>query len=268
MIIQHHITEDGAGLRGIGTPVRRTRVEPRPGQDVPIIGKTGEVAGAAGASAAPTVRIRQLQLVQDGLGAAATRAQTQLGYLDELDATLSRMTGLGRQAAVPTLPGPDRERVRDEFGRLAQRVEDLSTRRLNGEPLFDGSVREVPLDTTGRTVSLSAPAFDRPVYEELRTARVDTPELAAEAVKLLEAATSALAEDRARLKTGHEALLRAGETLEIEQENLAAATVRLRDAGQAELVVRQLSARFLVQSSEALRAQGHVQPDRTLPLLQ
>lgn len=267
MIIQQNITDDGAVLRGLATQDRRARPVARLGQDMQISGRT-EVARPANAPAEWTLRVRQVQWVQDGLGAAVSRAQTQLAYLDRLEAAFSQMTQLGRQAADPTLTGPDRARVREEFGRLARVVEDLQARRFNGEPLFDGSVREVPVDTSGRTVSLAVPGFDRPEYSALLTARVDTPESAAEAVKRLETATVALAENRAHLQSGVDALLRAGDTLQIEQENLAAATVRLRDATQAELAVRQISARILVQNNEALQAQGHAQPERTLRLVE
>lgn len=267
MIIQHHITDDGAELRGLGIQSRVARTVLQVGRDVRV-GEGAEGSSARETSAGLMPRVRQMQLVRDGLGAAIARTSTQMAYLDQIDAALSRMTELGRRASESTLSPQDRAAVREEFGRLGRRVEDLAARRFEGEPLFDGSVREVSVDTRGRTVAVAAPALDRPVYTQLRTAGVDTPESAAAAVQQLEAAASALLEDRAQLRNGYTALVQAGEALQVEEENLAAASLRLRDARQVENAVRQISTRLLVHSSEPLLAQGHPQPERALRLLE
>ncbi|MGA4644081.1 flagellin [Limisphaera sp. 4302-co] len=266
MIIQPNITDDGAGLRGANATGRLARSAGRLVQDVQAAG-AAEVAARRDISAGPAARVRQVHVLSDRISAAVTRVRTQSEYLDRAHSALARMTELSRQAADPALAGPDREAVRVEFAALARTLGEVAAQRLDGEPLFDGSVREVPVDSRGRTLRLKSPALDRAVYARVQAARLETPEAAAEAVRHLEAAVGTLDEERAGVAAGRDALLQAAETLQVERQNLAAATVRLRGAGEAEAVARQVSVRISVRADEALRAQAHAQPERVLGLL-
>lgn len=266
MIIQPNITDGGAALRGASAHGRLARSVARLGEEVRVAGGS-ELAAEGNLSAGWAARVRQVHVLRDGLSAAVTRTQTQAEYLGQLESVLNRMTELSRQAAGTVLAGPDREKVQEEYARLARTLGEVAARRFQGEPLFDGSVREIPVDATGRTLRLASPALDRPVYARVQAARLDTAEGSAAAVTHLEAAMRALAEDRAQVSTGRDALWQAAQSLQVEQENLAAATVRLRDPDEAVAATRQVSVRILVRADEALQAQAHAQPERALRLL-
>jgi flagellin len=266
MIIQPNMTSGGAAPVAGSSRGRLAQSVARLGENVRVAGAAGDAA-AGEVSAGLTVRMRQIQALQDGLGAAVTRVQTQWAYLDRAGAVLSRMAELGRQAADENLAADERVRVQAEFRGLARALGELAGKTFAGEPLFDGSDREVPVDAAGRTVRVVSPDLNRPVYGEVASADVGSVESAIEAVKRVETASTALQEGRDLLRAGEEGLRRAVEALRVEQDNLGAVTVRLRDVEAADAAMRWVGQRLLTRGDEALQAQANTRPETAVRLL-
>jgi hypothetical protein len=76
-----------------------------------------------------------------------------------------------------------------------------------------------------------------------------------------------LQEGRDLLRAGEEGLRRAVEALRVEQDNLGAVTVRLRDVEAADAAMRWVGQRLLTRGDEALQAQANTRPETAVRLL-
>jgi flagellin len=85
---------------------------------------------------------------------ASSFAQTQDGYLQQVNTALTRMSELTVAAQDVTKTTTDRQLYNQEFQTLASYVSDVATKDFNGVSLFSGNALNVTTDSEGGTFSM------------------------------------------------------------------------------------------------------------------
>jgi flagellin len=164
----------------------------------------------------------------------------------------------------------DRALYQTEFAQLQSYIQNTADKDFNGVSLFDGTTLSVTIDSEGNTfemegIDLGATAYDDAVAT---TTSIGTTTAAVAALENIKSAINALAADRATIGAYQSRLNFTSEQLQINKENLMAASSVIQDVDVAEESTQYARYNILVQSGTAMLAQANAMPQSALRLLQ
>jgi flagellin len=222
---------------------------------------------------------------------AVSYVQAADGFLNGIGKVLSRLSELASFATDVTKNAADIDLYQQEFVALQNQLRDTiggTTAEIGGTadvsaPLgsFNGLIL-FGANPAGLTVTIgSAPGQDMTIGEtNLRagdmlaiiqqdnTGAYGLAAADSDAFQKINDAIQHIATERAGLGAAQSRLDLAGKTLQVESENLSAATSRIRDVDVAQESTEMAKYNILVQSGTAMLAQANQEPKNVLQLLQ
>lgn len=234
-----------------------------------ITNPADDAAGLAVASRLDA-QVQRLAAAKSNVGNAVSFTQTQDGYLKKIAKALERMSELSILAQDVTKGDADRELYQTEFTQLQSYIENTANKEFNGVSLFDGATLAVTIDSEGNSfdmvgIDLSAAEYGLAIDT---ATTISTTTGAATALAAVKDAINQLAEDRATIGAYQSRLNFTSEQLQINKENLMAASSRIQDVDVAEESTQYARYNILVQSGTAMLAQANSMPQSALRLLQ
>ncbi|MEI8345826.1 MAG: flagellin [Pseudomonadota bacterium] len=201
--------------------------------------------------------------------------QTAEGGLNEVSNILIRLRELSVQAASDTVGDQERKFSDLEFQNLSQEVERIAaSTQFNGKKLIsgEGGALEFQIGT------MNNPALDRMSYKpeesDARTATLGVAGLtvltkpeAQENLEKVDVAINKVNANRATLGALQNRLISTVNNLEVQNENLAAANSRIRDADIAQESAELAKANILTAASTSVMAQANAAPQIALKLI-
>src|SRR3954464_12008358 len=208
---------------------------------------------------------------QDGV----SLIQVSEGGLNEISNMLVRLRELGIQAASDTIGDTERQFTDREFQSLKQEIDRIANvTQFNGTPLLNGKagIFEIQVGTHNN------PVLDRVTYNGERSdASLDALKLGGETVSTKQGAqlTLSVIDDalirvnsiRADLGAMQNRLQSTINNLAINEENLAAANSRIRDADMAEEVSEMTKNNILMQAGVSVLGNANTTNQSVLKLL-
>ncbi|MGE3310936.1 MAG: flagellin [Limisphaerales bacterium] len=234
-----------------------------------IVNPADDAAGLAVASRLDA-QVQRLGAARSNVGNAISFTQTQDGYLKKIAKALDRLSELSILAQDVTKGDADRALYQTEFAQLQDYVTNTSTKEFNAVSLFDGSTHGVTVDSEGNTFAMKSPDLGMSEYTNAtaNTTELSTTTAAITALGYIHAAINRLAADRATIGAYQTRLNYTAEQLQVNKENLMAASSRIQDVDVAEESTRYARYNILVQSGTAMLAQANTMPQSALRLLQ
>ncbi len=234
-----------------------------------IVSPADDAAGLAVASRLDA-QVQRLQAARSNVGNAVSFIQTQDGYLKKIAKALDRMSELSILSQDVTKGASDRELYQTEFEQIQEYVENTSSKDFNGVSLFNGATLQVTVDSEGNTfgmkgINLAATEYDNALAN---ATDITTTTTAATALNFIKLAINKLAQDRASIGAYETRLNFTSEQLQVNKENLMAASSRIQDVDVAEESTQYARYNILVQSGTAMLAQANSMPQSVLRLLQ
>lgn len=234
-----------------------------------IVNPADDAAGLAVASRLDA-QVKRLGAARANVGNAVSYTQTQDGYLKKIAKALDRMSELAILAQDVTKGTSDRALYQTEFLQLQEYIDNTSNKDFNGVSLFDGATLKVTIDSEGNTFDMNGVNFGAAAYANAvdGSTNISTTGAAAAALDAVKTAINQLAEDRATIGAYQTRLGFTSEQLQINKENLMAASSRIQDVDVAEESTQYARYNILVQSGTAMLAQANTMPQSALRLLQ
>lgn len=234
-----------------------------------IVSPADDAAGLAVASRLDA-QVQRLSAARSNVGSAVSFTQTQDGYLKKIAKALDRMSELSILAQDVTKGTSDRALYQTEFAQIQEYVLNTSTKEFNGVSLFNGDTLKVTIDSEGKTFEMKGPDLGDPVYDTALGSgtAITTTVGAADALTQIKTAINKLAEYRATIGAYQTRLNFTAEQLQVNRENLMAASSRIQDVDVAEESTQYARYNILVQSGTAMLAQANTLPQNVLRLLQ
>lgn len=234
-----------------------------------ITNPADDAAGLAVASRLDA-QVQRLAAAKSNVGNAVSFTQTQDGYLKKIAKALERMSELSILSQDVTKGDADRSLYQTEFAQLQSYITNTADKDFNGVSLFNGATLNVTIDSEGNTfdmvgIDLAASEYDTAV--DSGTA-ISTTTGAATALTAIKSAINKLAADRATIGAYQSRLNFTAEQLQVNKENLMAASSRIQDVDVAEESTQYARYNILVQSGTAMLAQANSMPQSALRLLQ
>jgi len=197
-------------------------------------------------------------------------ARTQDGYLKKIAKALDRLSELAILAQDVTKGDADRALYQTEFSQLQAYVTNTSSKEFNGVSLFDGASLGVTIDSEGNTFSMTSPDLSDVEYDNALagSTSIGTTTAAATALTHMRTAINKLAADRATIGAYQSRLNYTAEQLQVNKENLMAASSRIQDVDVAEESTNYARYNILVQAGTAMLTQANAMPQSALRLLQ
>ena len=234
-----------------------------------IVSPEDDAAGL-GVSMRFDAQISRINAATNNISNAASYTQTQDGFLKKTQKALDRMSELAVLAQDITKTTSDLGLYNMEFKELATYIRDIANKDFNGVSLFDGTVRNVTIDSdankfnmTGVQMATSGAYFDATAA----TVDVSTTGTAFTALGLVKLAITQLSSDRAQIGANLTRLNMTNEQLAVQKTNLSAANSRIKDVDVASESTEYARYNILVQSGTAMLAQANQQPQAALRLL-
>jgi flagellin len=232
-----------------------------------IVNPADDAAGLA-VSSRLDAQVQRLGAARSNVGNAISFTQTQDGYLSKIGKALDRMSELSVLAQDVTKTDADRGLYNAEFTTLAAYVTDAGTKEFNGVPLFSVDPLSVTTDGDGATFDMNGIDLTASEYTTAIGSGIDTVANAQSALANVKAAITKLSEDRAAIGSYQARLSHTADQLTVSQENLTAASSRIKDVDMAEESTQFAKQNILVQSGTAMLAQANQVPQSVLKLLQ
>jgi flagellin len=198
---------------------------------------------------------------------AVSFAQTQDGYVSQINSALSRMSELSVLAQDVTKTTSDRQLYQQEFHALGNYINNVSTKDFNGVSLFDGSTLNVTTDSEGNTFGMVGINLGGASYTTATADDITSISGAQTALSDVKAAISALASDRANIGSNEESLSYYSNQLKSLKNNLSAANSQITDVDVAQESTNYAKENILVQTGTAMLAQANSLPQSVLKLL-
>jgi flagellin len=235
-----------------------------------IVNPSDDAAGLAVASRLDA-QVLRLNAARANVGNAVSFTQTQDGYLKNVAKALDRMSELAMLAQDGTKSDPDRELYNTEFDQLKAYISNTANKEFNGVSLFSAASLNVTIDSEGNSFAMEgidlASATD-PTYSDALGSSISTAVGATDALPVVIAAITKLAADRATIGAYQSRLNFTAEQLQVNRENISAASSRIQDVDVAEESTQYARYQILVQSGTAMLAQANAMPQSALRLLQ
>ncbi len=234
-----------------------------------IVNPADDAAGLAVASRLDA-QVQRIAAARSNVGNAVSFTQTQDGYLKKIAKALDRLSELAILAQDVTKGDADRALYQTEFSQLQAYVTNTSSKEFNGVSLFDGASLGVTIDSEGNTFSMTSPDLSDVEYDNALTGstRIGTTTAAATALTHMRTAINKLAADRATIGAYQSRLNYTAEQLQVNKENLMAASSQIKDVDVAEESTNYARYNILVQAGTAMLAQANALPQSALRLLQ
>ena len=234
-----------------------------------IVNPADDAAGLAVASRLDA-QVQRLSAARNNVGNAVSFTQTQDGYLKKVAKALDRMSELSILAQDVTKGDPDRLLYQTEFKQIQEYVANTATKDFNGVSLFNGGTHNVTIDSEGNTFALTSADLAATAYSDAlgTTSNISTTGGAATALTNIKSAINQLASDRATIGAYQSRLNFTSEQLQVNKENLMAASSRIQDVDVAEESTQFARYNILVQAGTAMLAQANSLPQSALRLLQ
>lgn len=226
---------------------------------------------AAGLAIAEGMRARVRGLAtaqrnaQDGIGLV----QTAEGALGEIHNILLRIRELALQAANGTLTATNRADLNAESLQITAQVDSIAFQTsFNGIMLLDGSTPSVTLQIgAGGNESLVLDLPGATVAGLFFHSDISTVDLARHTIGDIDAVIPIVSAARSALGAAQNRLEFIIATLAVEEENVAAAESRIRDADLARVSITLARNQILVSAGTSILAQANVIPQSALELL-
>jgi flagellin len=213
-------------------------------------------------------QISRLRAVDNNVNNAISFAQTEDGYLQKVQAALTRMSELSVLALDTTKTTTDLSLYDKEFATLAAYISDISTKDYNAVSLFSGVARNVTTDAEATTYSMTGVSLNGlAAYTSLNSISVTTTTAANTALTAVKNALVQLASDRAQVGANIARLTGVSSTLGVLNENLSAANSRIKDVDMAEESTEFARYNILVQAGTAMLVQANAASQAALRLL-
>jgi flagellin len=201
-------------------------------------------------------QVTRIGAVQQNITNASSLTQTQSGLMGGVLTALDRMSVLSVLAQDGTSTASDLEAYQNEFADLQEYITDVTTKQFNGINLFSATDREMLISPEGGTFTLQGidlAADGAGVGEALKPAvKVDTAADAAAAQTTVQEAIDKLSGLTATVGANLQRLTFSSETLEIQGENLLAASSGIKNVDFASESVRMARLELLVNSANAM----------------
>lgn len=234
-----------------------------------IVNPADDAAGLAVASRLDA-QVQRLAAARSNVGNAVSFTQTQDGYLKKIAKALDRMSELAILAQDVTKGASDRNLYQTEFAQLQDYIDNTASKEFNGVSLFDGATLQVTIDSEGNAFDMESPDLGGTVYTSVIDSGtgISTTSGAITALDYIKTAINQLAEDRATIGAYQTRLTFTSEQLQVNKENLMAASSRIQDVDVADESTQYARFNILVQSGTAMLAQANSLPQNVLRLLQ
>jgi len=191
-----------------------------------------------------------------------------------VQSALDRMSELSVLAQDITKSNTDRSNYSVEFTQLQNYISDIGGKDFNGVTLFATAGKLVTIDSDASTFSMNAVDMTSStvttglanIYNGTSSAITNTTS-AASALSNIQTAIQNLADMRAKVGANIQRLNMTDDQVTILNENLAAASSRIKDVNVAEESTQYAKANILVQSGTAMLAQANVLPASALQLI-
>ena len=219
-------------------------------------------------------QINRNSAVRANVGNAVSFVQTQDGFLQKVQGALDRMSELSVLSQDVTKSNTDRSNYSVEFTQLQNYISDIGTKDFNGVTLFATAGQQVTIDSDASKFSMNALDMTSStvttglanIYNGSSSA-ITTTTSAASALSNIQTAIQSLADMRAKVGANIQRLNMTDDQVTILNENLAAASSRIKDVNVAEESTQYAKANILVQSGTAMLAQANVLPASALQLI-
>jgi flagellin len=231
-----------------------------------IVNPSDDAAGLAVASRLDS-QVLRLNAARSNVGNAVSFTQTQDGYLKKVAKALDRMSELAILAQDGTKSDPDRALYNTEFQQLKAYIVNAQNKEFNGVGLFSGAPLKVTIDSEGNSFDMGGIDLDV-TFGDALTADISNAVDAGAAVPFVTEAITRLASNRAFIGAYQSRLNFTTEQLQVNRENLAAASSRIQDVDVAEESTQYARYQILVQSGTAMLAQANSMPQSALRLLE
>jgi flagellin len=232
-----------------------------------IVSPEDDVAGQA-VSTRFDAQISRIGAAKGNIANAISLSQTQDGFLKKVSKALDRMSELSIMAQDVTKTDADRTLYNAEFTTLGNYVKDLATKDYNGISLFDGTTRQVTIDSDGNKFGMTGvDMLGSTSYTAALAADVTTTTNAAAALGVIKTAIVQLTTDRASIGANVSRLDSTADQLGVLNDNLTSANSRIKDVDVAEESTKFARYNILVQAGTAMLAQANSQPQSVLRLL-
>ena len=208
------------------------------------------------------------------VGNAVSFSQTQDGFLQKVQVALDRMSTLSVLAKDVTKTNTDRSNYSVEFMQLQNYISDIGTKSFNDVTLFSSTQQAVTIDSDASVFSMNAINLQSTTAGTgLGTAfsngdsSVTSSAAAGTALSNISTAIQALADMRAKVGANIQRLSMTNDQLTILNENLSAASSRIKDVDVSQESAQYARYNILVQTGTAMLAQANVLPSSALRLL-
>ena len=199
---------------------------------------------------------------------ATSYSQTQDGYLQQVSTALNRMSELAVSAQDATITDSDRSLYNSEFQQLGSYITNVAGKEFNGVSLFDGSGRDVTIDSDASTWTMTGVDMSSSTaYGTAAAQSISTTGAASTALADVNLAITQLAQDRATIGANESRLSYTSSQLSVEQTNVNAANSAISDVDVAEESTTYAQLNILVQSGTAMLAQANALPQNVLKLI-
>lgn len=191
--------------------------------------------------------------------------------MQKVQDSLDRMSELSVLAQDATKTNTDLSNYAAEFTQLQNYISDITNKTFNGVSLFGSSGLGITIDSDAVTFGLNAANLSGGTATGVLNAysgiSVATSTAALTALNNIKTAIQTLANIRASVGANISRLNLTGDQLDILNENLNAASSRIKDTDVAQESTQFAKLNLLVQAGTAMLAQANTQPNTTLQLL-
>ncbi len=233
-------------------------------------------AGGMAVSIRFDAQINRIKAASSNVSNAVAYSQTQDGFLGKVASALDRMSELSTLSQDITKSDSDRAKYDTEFSTLKDYIGNIATKNFNGVSLFDGTSREVTIDSdngvstaSGQSWSMAGVSLGSTSYTAAidSSVSVSTATAAKSALNLVSEAINQLATDRSQVGANIARLNHTNAQLAVLKDNMSAANSRIKDVNVAEESTEFARYNILVQAGTAMLAQANASSQSALRLL-
>jgi flagellin len=240
-------------------------------QSITALSSGSKLTAMNGADMAVSMRfgaqINRIGAASNNVANATSFAQTQDGFLSNVNDALNRMSELSVMAQDGTKTDSDRALYQQEYSTLGSYITDLSHKDFNGVSLFNGTAMQVTTDSDANKFSMTGISLSTTSYTGAINANISTLSGANSALTAVKTAISQLATDRATEGASQTRLSKYSAQLGVLSDNLTAANSLISDVDVAHESTKYASRNILVQAGTAMLAQANTAPQAALRLL-
>jgi flagellin len=235
------------------------------------INKAGDDAAGLSISEKMRAQIRGLQQASRNSQDGISMLQTVEGALNETHSILQRMRELSVQAVNGTNVTADRDSIQKEISQLTKEVDRIaSNTEFNTQKLMISGV-SVNFQVGANSSQVISIAFGKMSSNALSidtaAMNVGTSTDASAALGKINAAITAVSNERANIGAIQNRLEHTIKNLDVSAENLQASESRIRDVDMAQEMMEYTKNNILNQAGTAMLAQANQAPQAVLQLL-